>query len=310
MDKNNQDQPPNPLDTPKRKRNQASPTDSQSNKEAKKNKSENMVQNNPVTLESIMASINSTKDSVDKISNVLGEVRNSMANLQGEVSKMDETLSSIRNDLALTKQEVVDIKRRLGDAENVQLKQIVINEEIIASLNKLQQLSKASELSIHNLPTEFEKSYIISNFATWSGLNLNDNSFKHSSLVTSKKGTSTTLYLDFCNESMKIQFMRIVKACQRDINGKYIPILCENIFELPMNNKSRGVELQFRNSMTNVNRDIFNEARKFKSLFCAVWLNQGNILVREKEGSKPIRLLSMDDLKTAIDDIKSKKQRK
>ena len=100
--------------------------------------------------------------------------------------------------------------------------------------------------------------------------------------------------------------MQIVKSCQKDINKRHVPLLCENVFELQTNNKSRGVELQFRNSMTNVNRDIFNEARKFKSIFCAVWINQGNILVREKEGTKPVRLQSMEELKATIEDIKSK----
>ncbi|KAL7022275.1 hypothetical protein ACKWTF_012194 [Chironomus riparius] len=310
MNENKQDKSTNHQDTPKRKREQASPPDLHSRKEAKKNKPEIMEQGSPVTLEDIMASINSTKDSVVKNSNVLGELKTSLANLQSEVTKIDETLISIRNDLALTKQDVVEIKQRLDNTDEIQVKQAVINEEVTASINKLLQLSKASELSIHNLPTEFEKSYIISNFATWSGLKLNDDSFKHSSLVTSKKGTSTTLYLDFCNESLKLQLMKIVKSCQRDINKKYIPLLCENIFELPMNCKSRGVELQFRNSMTNVNREIFNEARKFKLLFCAVWLNQGNILVKEKEGSKPIRILSMNDLKTKIAGIKTKDHKK
>lgn len=298
MNKNNTVNQNNPDSTTKKRPHQLSPSEStNSNKEDKKLKCEKMSPT--ITLEMIWTSIQSMKESIDNNNNTINELKSS-------VNKMDQNLTAIRNDLEATKQEVLEIKSKLEVVENLQTNQAATNQKYSSSINKLMQLSKASEISIHNLPSELDKHDIISGFALWSGLNLNDNSFKHSSLVNSKKNSTSTLYLDFANESLKMQFMRMIKSCQRDINKKYIPITCDNIFELATNSKSRGVEIQFRSAMTDVNRDIFNEARKLKSLFCAVWLNQGNILVKEKEGSKPIRLHSMEDLEATIESIRSK----
>lgn len=301
MLKNTQNQLENLEETPKKRPLESSPTDSNSSdKENQRQKTIKMASTEQVTLEMILASINTMKNSVDYNSNVLNELKASVSKLESDVSNVNSALNSIKNDLALTKQEVDNIKKRLDVVENSQANRSISNPDSVASINELMQLQKATEMSIHNLPANFDKEYTISSISTWSGLKLDENSFKHSSLVTSKKGDKATLYLDFYDESKKFRLMKIAKACQRDINGKYIPILCENIFELPRNNKSIGVEVQFRNSMTNVNREIFNEAKKSKSLFCAVWLNRGNILVREKEDSKPIRLRSMEDLKEVI----------
>jgi len=298
MHKNNPVNQNNPDATTKKRPHQLSPSESTNiNKEDKKLKREEMP--TTVSLEMIWTSIQSLKESIDNNSNAINELKSS-------VNNMDQNLTAIRNELEATKQEVVEIKSKLEVVENLQTGQAAINQQYSSSINKLMQLSKASEISIHNLPPELDKHDIISAFASWSGLNLNDNSFKHSSLVNSKKNSTATLYLDFATESLKMQFMKMIKSCQRDINKKYIPITCENIFELAMNSKSRGVEIQFRSAMTDVNREIFNEARKLKSLFCAVWLNQGNILVKEKEGSKPIRLHSMEDLNATIENIRSK----
>lgn len=158
-----------------------------------------------VTLETIMEAINSNKD-------VLNDLKASATEIGSKVSMIEATFTSISNELSATKQEVSDIKMRLDVVENIQTNQYVVNNEMSSSINKLMQLSKASELSIHNLPPEFDKAFIISSFSTWSGILFNENSFKHSSLITSKKGTSATLYLDFNQESLKNQFMHIVKA--------------------------------------------------------------------------------------------------
>lgn len=298
-----------PEGTPKKRPYHISPTEKTEDfKDDKKHKGEKMTSaDNPVTLETIMASINSTRESIDKNSTILNDLQLSVSGIKEEIAKIDTKLAAISNDLSLTKKEVEGIKTRLDVVENAQLKQNDVNNELSASINTITQLGKASELSIHNLPPELEKDDIILSFASWSGLNLNEDSFKYSSLVKSKKDNTATLYLNFYQESLKIKFMNIVKSCQRDVNKKYIPLLCESVFELSRNNKLRGVELQFRNSMTNVNRNIFNDARKLKSVYCAVWLSQGNILVKEKEGDKPIRLLSMDHLKRMTEEIQSRK---
>lgn len=302
MPESNINQLNTPDDTPKKRPHQESPNEIiESIKEDKKHKTETM--NDPVTLEKIMASINSMKESIDNNNLVLNELKASVSGLSQEIARIDTTLTSINNDLAGTKNEIVNIKSRLDVVENSQARQTNTNDEITASINKLMQMNKAAELSIHNLPPELEKEDVISAFSSWSGLKLDEKSFRHSSLVKSKKYNSATLYLNFCNESLKIQFMNIVRSCQKDVNKKYIPLLCESVFELQTNNQSRGVELQFRNSMTNVNREIFNEARKSKS-FCAVWIDQGNIVVRVKEGEKPIRLNNMEELRKTIQNIK------
>lgn len=299
-----------PEGTPKKRPFHLSPTENtEESKDDKKHKGEEMASTDtPVTLESIMASINSTKDSIDKNNTLLNDLQLSVTGIKDEITKINTMLTSINNDLTITKNEVEKIKIRLDVVENAQMKQNAINNEISASINTIEQLGKASELSIHNLPPELEKNDVILALASWSGLSMDLDSFKYSSLVKSKKDYSSTLYLNFNQEAMKNKFMEIVKSCQRDVNKKYIPLLCESVFELSTNNKSRGVELQFRNSFTKINRNIFNEARKLKSLFCAVWLNQGNILVKEKEGDKPIRLLSMDHLKRTSEEIQSRKQ--
>jgi hypothetical protein len=98
----------------------------------------------------------------------------------------------------------------------------------------------------------------------------------------------------------KMKFHRICKAAQRDPDGKYSPVTTEMVFDIALNHQSRGLELQFRDKLTDTNREILNEIRQNKSKIKFFWLNDGNYLIREKQNSKAIRIMSVNHLKEVI----------
>lgn len=93
--------------------------------------------------------------------------------------------------------------------------------------------------------------------------------------------------------------MKHVKQLQKDDNKKYIPILTDHVFKLETTNAARGVELNFREAMTDYTREIFNAARKEKDICTNVWISRGYVMVRIKD-QKPTKIVSINHLNNII----------
>jgi hypothetical protein len=114
-----------------------------------------------------------------------------------------------------------------------------------------------------------------------------------------KNNSASILFLDFFNLSTKQKLMKHARSLQKDQNKKYLPILTDQIFKLEPNDTSRGMELNFRDAITDFNRKIYNQARKNKNVFSNVWFSRGYVMVRVKNGD-PIKITSLNHLNSLV----------
>ena len=134
----------------------------------------------------------------------------------------------------------------------------------------------------------------------WSAMMFNTSTIRSVNVVDGKK--SAVLYLDFCNEKDKVKFMKFAKSQQREPNGKYKAITPEQIFNIPNNHQSCGLEMQFTESLTEINRQIMKEIRKNKELIKFHWLNKGNYLIKRDKDSESVRIQSIQQLNDVINE--------
>ncbi|KAL7027182.1 hypothetical protein ACKWTF_005340 [Chironomus riparius] len=269
--------------TPKRSFN-SSPSESQNSPKQDKEKVIKMVQY-------------ADKNDVEELKEL---IRSSTRKMDEDFQQVNNTLLSLRNDIAATKNEIVSIKSRVEVLEKTKIDQNEVNEGLIAELNALKQIDLETKMSIHNLPQSMEVKHIIESLSAWSKIDLNESIIKRASCSNVKNSNTSILFLDFYDLASKHKVMKHVRMSQKDKDKKYIPILTDHIFKLDHADTARGTELNFRDAMTEQTREIFNAARKDKTLITNVWLNQGYVMVRVKDKEKPIKIISLNHLNSII----------
>lgn len=217
------------------------------------------------------------------------QIKSEFQLLRNDVTAINKKLDDVETKISETDKKVADIEKRI----DIQIKdQAISNSTQEASFNRLEQLNLNSKLTILNLPADLQLQQIITGIATWSGMDWS-NSVKRTSINRSPHFKS--IYLEFWSPFHRNKFMDFIKSKQRDQNGQYIGIVNEHIFELNANHPARGEEINMRQEFTTINKEIFNEARKYRATFKHVWLgDQGDVLVRLSEQGKAIDHLLSD----------------
>lgn len=232
----------------------------------------------------------------------------SIQKLQNDIAKIDTNLSEMREEIDENKEKLEGMGKRMDCTdEKIEKQQKVIHEQakLIKSqqivINSLQQQHKSNQISIHNIPKQLNKQEVNKALSDWSQVDLSDRTIKKSSLVRSKTSSTATSYINFYSDSTKDQFMGFIKSKQRDANGKYVPITCEDVFDIPDNDPCRGIEINVRIVLSDTNKKIFNRARECKGIFNFVWLDMdGFIMIKEKKDDKAIRISSIEQLEEEI----------
>ena len=224
--------------------------------------------------------------------------------MRDDFSQLRNDLVTLTSDLTAARKDINELKTRVEKIEKEGPKESNTLLATSAQVNALEQRNIDTQLSILNVPSKLEINNILSSLSAWSKMQLDENAFKRAVLVSSKnksKENTSTLQLDFGSIINKSRFMKHVKSLQKDEQKKYIPILTESIFDIQPTDPARGKELQFRDQFTEVNKQIFNQAKKHKTVFKAVWKNSGYINVKCEPELKPIRILSIDHLNKLIE---------
>lgn len=221
--------------------------------------------------------------------------------LSNNVLSLTQEISTIRKDIQEIDSRVKTLEESQGNSDNAM-------ENVAAELNAINQIELESQLSILNVPVELDSKQAFECISKWANIQLSDGNIRRCAIAKPKGRNSAVLQLDFYDLSAKHKLMKHVRANQKDKDKKYIPILSEMIFNILPLNASNGLELHFRESFTELNRNIFNAARKHKKIFVNVWLNRGYIMVKQEdansENGKSIRIKSMNELNELINKFK------
>ena len=239
----------------------------------------------------------------------------SIKKLQNDVSNIDENLSEIRREIDQNNEKLEVMGKNLDRTDKqVENHDQIINEQANlikcqqSIINSLQQKSISTQISIHNIPGNLDKNQVNTALSNWSKLDISDGTIKKSNLVKQKSLRTANYYIDFYSDSTKDQFMRFIKSKQRDASRKYVPILSEHIFDIPEDNPCRGMEINIRIVMSDINKKIFNRAREVKSIFKFVWLDvDGYVMIKEDQDDKAIKITSIEHLEKEINDKQQQK---
>ena len=225
--------------------------------------------------------------------------RTTINKFQEQFTHINNNLISLKNEMIAANTELSNIKSRVEILENAGSIDKQNSDMLSTELNALKQIQIDSQLSIHNVPQNIETKHALECLSEWANIDLNDGNIKRSSIVKLKSKNSSILFLDFYNIATKHKFMKHVRLMQKDKDKKHIPVLTEHVFKLEPTNTSRGIELHFRDAMTDVNREIFNAARKHKKFFTSVWISRGYIMVRINN-EKPTKINSINHLNSLL----------
>jgi hypothetical protein len=219
--------------------------------------------------------------------------------LEERFKQINNSLTIFRDEMIETKKAITTINARLDLLENAEK-----NDDMISQLNALKQVQIETQVSIHNIPENIDTKHALECFSSWSNTLLNEENVKYSSLVKVKDNPHAILFLEFYNVMVKHKFMKHVRLMQKDKDKKYIPILTDHIFKLEALDPGKGIQLHFRDAITDYNREIFNAARKEKKIFSNVWISRGYVMVRISN-TKPVKVTSMSSLNSLISSHKN-----
>ncbi|KAL7016248.1 hypothetical protein ACKWTF_009975 [Chironomus riparius] len=224
--------------------------------------------------------------------------------LNNSITTLNNNIIMLKNDITALKTNMQDITSRIEVIEGSKMSESQILIDTAAEINALNQMKLESQLSILNIPLEIDSKQALEWISKWSKIELNDNNIKRAGIVKPKGKNSAILQLDFYDLAVKHKLMREVKCAQKDKDKKYIPILCEQIFNISPSNVARGQELNFREPFTELNRNLFNTARKHRNIFSNVWVSRGFIMVKQEQGEN-IKVKSMQQLNLLINTLKN-----
>lgn len=230
------------------------------------------------------------------ITNNAAKMNDEFEKLNNNVLSITKEISSIKNDMKLMEARVKSIeKTRESNNETI--------SKVSAELNAINQVNLETQLSILNIPPNIEVTQALNSISNWSSIELNDKNIRRAVIVKPATKNTSILQLDFYDLSTKHMLMNYIRINQKDKDKKYVPILTEKIFNISASDPARGIELNFRDSFTELNRNIFNTARKHKDIFVNVWLSRGFIMVKQGNGNKT-RINSIEHLNILINNLK------
>jgi hypothetical protein len=245
-----------------------------------------------------------TKADISEITKSISEFRKhydtTTKEMRDEYKKVNDNITLLTTELIAARRDINELMTRVEKIEKDKESESKLASTESAKVNALEQRAIDTQLCISNVPPCVDTDKALAALSNWSNIKLDEMTINRAAIISSKNKRSSNLHIDFANINIKSRFMRYVKAKQKNELKKYMPILAEHIFVIPEDDTTRGLELNFRDQFTEVNKKIFNAAREKKDLFIAVWKSQGYIYCKSLPEDKPIRILSLDHLQELI----------
>lgn len=243
-------------------------------------------------------------DKAKEILQAIQQINTKLASMDSKLEVIKEDVLQLKVDVQQVKQDVRYANNKIVHVESIQQQQ----QKQIYSLNKavnlLEQDNLKCHLSIHNIPLQFNVQQLQDALTNWSCNAFDSSRLTKISLPATRDKQSKIAFIQFLSLADKTHFMSFVKSKQKDSTGKYIPILNDDVFVLEEDDIKRGIELNFRSPMTNVNREIFNWLRKEGKRIhpeINVWMNRGTVNVRLTRGGEAHSIYTLEQAKDFAD---------
>jgi hypothetical protein len=252
----------------------------------------------------------------EELANILKEMRAENANfikeMRAEYSMLNEKIDELSRkfDVKLEKMEE-DMKEIQEDVINAKNDITALEEKstelddkvgsISTELNILNQIMLQDQLVMVNIATSIDEDRFIESLHKWTD-NIIKNSLASIKLTTNEKLKSKSAFMKFTSFDNKKIFLDFIKKKQKK-EQNYVPILNEDIFELPDSDVNRADIIEFRTPMTSMNRDIFKaarEARKVNKSIEGVWISKGAVQMRIRNVKKPQQINSIEHIKAIL----------
>lgn len=244
------------------------------------------------------------KNDIEELKQLILANTQSLSSINASINTLNQNVLLLTQDMANVKSEMLQMEKKIKELEVAKSKDNGEIQNVVSELNAIRQLDLDSKLTILNIPTDIDSKQALNNLGNWAKIQLDDKNVRYAAVKKPIGKNSAILQLDFYELSTKHILMQKVRAKQKNNDKKYQPILTEMIFDVSPNNAARGLELHFRETFTETNRNIFNTARKHKDIFVNVWLSRGFIMVRKSKEGNPIKIKSIDHLYDLINSLK------
>lgn len=264
---------------------------------------------------------NMDKDQLDRMENAIenltnlvnqvvtdfSQIKASIINMQADISSLNARLLSTETHMKETQKDTKELKRK-SETTEVDLNAItIIHQKQTSAINALEQKVHASKVLVHHIPKEIDLNRALNDIGKWCGADLSRKFVRSAHFFNANKAKCAQI--EFWNSQIKSEFNARVKVKRSNPDGSFLPTLCEDIFNLEPQSTSRGVQVQFRHPMTEINRMIFNEARRHRDVFKFIWIGaNGHVLVKQNEKSNAAVLHTVEDIATVIKEINNSKK--
>jgi hypothetical protein len=118
------------------------------------------------------------------------------------------------------------------------------------------------EISISGLPPRTEKQKLLKNLSSFTSMVLSESDFIKLNNVKENTTENSIGHIKFLESKTRLNFMAKIRKKTRDENGKFTPILVEDIFALDETDPNRGKEIFIRQKLTNKVREILKELKQ------------------------------------------------
>ena len=232
--------------------------------------------------------------------------------IQEDMATLNNKLDLLMNDQKKTEEELTQVGAKVLqlETENSERKHEITEHDI--QINIIGQKLLDKQLTILNIAPAVKDETFFDQINEWSQNLAAKTQMTYN--LTKKQGFATkTAHLQFNTLSGKLLFLKFIKSKQF-VDGKFSPILNDDIFKLAESDANKVKELEFRSPMTKTNREIFNFARKARKennqIIEGVFIGNGAINLKLKSSTPGkidnIQINSIDQL---IDILATKKMK-
>lgn len=236
-------------------------------------------------------------DMKTRLNGMASEINDSVSQLKADVESIklsQEFLSGefdrLKADITNNKSTIASLTKNVTSINGICTTNEKHIEELNYELNSLRQTTMEGHLLICNVirTTDEKLEDVFNNILTQLNVQCRPEDVQGiARLSSSNKGGLQPILVRFSNSGIK---ERIIRAARDN------PISCDTI--------GLGVKqrIYFNHRLTNANRFLLNEARKFKRIhnFKFVWYSNGEIFLRKDETSKAIRVSDVSVLSSIV----------
>lgn len=244
------------------------------------------------------------KYSMEKVQKTLDVLVQKFAEMTAAIKSIDSRMSKIEKDLSDMKTQNDASEKKIEELSQTQCHIQNVVKKHNGILNTMSQSQLDNQLMISGMSPAINEEQLKNDLDKWSNGICKSNSIRRIafSAIPNKPKVA---FVHFYNVGDKQRLFDYVRMKQRDINKKFIPILNEQVFTLAADDIFKPNQLKFNDPLTELNRKIFNAARKLKkdNKIERFYLSNGKMYIKINTQQKPTVVESEEDLEAFVSSL-------